>query len=367
MKLCLVLQKRLALGALAAGFLLAPVPADARNLRGNMSESAWATIESKVRAWYGPESEIFYVYPYEAPASPDPAQVEEAGRDLGILYPEEEALWFGPAPAITRMNALTGHRGVLAPSPDLGGGPSTVYLVMVRRAPGIPTRLGMNAEPTPARAPAAAAVPTEPKPTTPKPTTPKPTTTKPTATKSTAAKPTVAKPTAAKPTATKPVATKPVATKPVAAKPSEGADSDIHLGPLLGAMYLSVDGNEFVSPMIGGSIRRDRFTAFLGGGGLFPEDGEDDRFYLGGLRYGPSLGPFVELVVVDARQVAVERGAWTHRATGATGGIGYREGEGHFQWSVGAGAGAFKLVTPKQIDSETSFGFSLAGQAGFIF
>jgi cell division septation protein DedD len=332
MKLCLVLQKRLALGALAAGFLLAPLPADARNLRGNMSESAWATIESKVRAWYGPESEIFYVYPYEAPASPDPAQVEEAGRDLGILYPEEEALWFGPAPAITRMNALTGHRGVLAPSPDLGGGPSTVYLVMVRRAPGIPTRLGMNAEPTPARAPAAAAVPTEPKPTTPKPTTPKPTTTKPTAT-----------------------------------KPSEGADSDIHLGPLLGAMYLSVDGNEFVSPMIGGSIRRDRFTAFLGGGGLFPEDGEDDRFYLGGLRYGPSLGPFVELVVVDARQVAVERGAWTHRATGATGGIGYREGEGHFQWSVGAGAGAFKLVTPKQIDSETSFGFSLAGQAGFIF
>jgi hypothetical protein len=137
-----------------------------------------------------------------------------------------------------------------------------------------------------------------------------------------------------------------------------------HFGPLLGATYLRVGDAEFSPPIYGGSVRKDAYTLFLGGGGRI---GGNDRVRFAGVRFGLPPGLFFQVSVVDAWQVVSDLDAYSHRATGATGSVGYEWLGGPFHGSLSCGAGGFDLVTPKQEESETAFGFQLSGHAGFTF
>jgi hypothetical protein len=146
-------------------------------------------------------------------------------------------------------------------------------------------------------------------------------------------------------------------------KSAPAHEPDLHFGPILGAMFLRVGDAEFLAPIYGGSVRRDAYTLFLGDGRI----GADDRLRFGGLRYGLPTGLYVQVTGVDARQVISEYEAYTHRATGAMAGVGYERLGRRFHGSLSGGGGGFQLVTPKQVASETSFGFYVAGHAGFTF
>jgi len=136
-----------------------------------------------------------------------------------------------------------------------------------------------------------------------------------------------------------------------------------HFGPLLGATYLQVGDAEFSAPIYGGSVRKDAYTLFLGTGQI----GGNDRMRFAGVRFGLPPGLFFQVNAVDAWQVVSDLDAYSHRATGATANVGYEWLGGRFHGSLSGGAGAFDLVTPKQEESETAFGFQLSGHAGFTF
>ena len=136
-----------------------------------------------------------------------------------------------------------------------------------------------------------------------------------------------------------------------------------HFGPILGAMFLKVGDATFFAPTYGGSVRRDDSTFFLGDGRI----GSDDRVRFAGLRFALPRSLFGQVTAVDARQVLTEFDAYTHRAIGATAGVGYERLGRRFHGSLFGGVGGFDLVTPKQEDSETAFGFSVSGHAGFTF
>ena len=325
-----------ALGVMAAGFLLAASPTSARNVRGEVAENVWASIDSTIQAMYGPGSRVTNVYWYgpfqergDAGRAVASDQVSDAQRDLTTVLPGEDPVWFGSTsplrldPAHSRnsatidalcqqglrvrratvMNARTGNRGVLASAQDLGMDKPGAYLVVVQRPPGAPSMVPGGRD-----------------------------------------------------------------TVVVRQEIVERHEPDFYLGPILGAMYLDVDGNEFLSPIYGASVRKDQYTLFLGEGRVFSEhDGNDDRFRFGGLRVGQPTGFFFQVVGIDARQLILERDVYSHRATGGTGGIGYQWSGRHFNGSVAGGLGGFNLVTPSQFDAETSMGFYLTGHAGLTF
>lgn len=329
----------LALGVTAAGFILAAPPAVARPVKGQVPENIWASIDSTIQAMYGPGSRVTNIFWYgpfrergDAGQAVGSEQVADARRDVGTVPAEEDPVWFGSTSPLrldpyhsgnsetiddlfqqglrlrraTVMNARTGNRGVLATAQDLGMDKPGAYLVLVHRAPGVPTLV-------PGRA---------------------------------AGRDTLI----------------------VYHESVERHEPDFYLGPILGAMFLSVEGNEFFSPMYGGSIRKGVYTLFIGEGRLFSKnDGNDDRFRFGGLRIGPPNGMFFQAVGIDARQLILERDVYTHRAIGGTGGIGYQLSGRHFNGSIAAGAGGFNLVTPRQFDSESSIGFYVTGHAGLTF
>lgn len=146
-------------------------------------------------------------------------------------------------------------------------------------------------------------------------------------------------------------------------KSADLREPDLHFGPILGAMFLRVGDAEFLAPTYGGSVRRDAYTLFIGDGRI----GADDRLRFGGLRFGLPTGLFLQVTGVDARQVLSEFNAYTHRATGAMVGAGYQRLGRRFHGALSGGGGGFQLVTPKQVESETSFGFYVAGHAGVTF
>jgi hypothetical protein len=318
---------------------LAATPAAARPVKGQVPENVWASIDSTIQAMYGPESRVTNIFWYgpfrergDAGQAVGSEQVEDAQRDIAAVPAEEDPVWFGSTSPLrldpshsrysltiddlfqqglrlrraTVMNARTGNRGVLATAQNLGMDKPGAYLVLVHRAPGTPTLV-------PGRGGGRD-------------------------------------------------------TLIVRHETIERHEPDFYLGPILGAIFLSVEGNEFFSPMYGGSIRKDVYTLFIGEGRVFSKhDGNDDRFRFGGLRIGPPNGLFFQVVGIDARQLILERDVYTHRAIGGTGGIGYQLSGRHFNGSIAAGAGGFNLVTPKQFDSESSLGFYLAGHAGLTF
>ncbi len=321
--------------------ILAATPASARPVKGQVPENVWASIDSTIQAMYGPGSrvnDVFWYGPFQERGDAGQAvgsdQLEDAQRDIATVQAEEDPVWFGSTsplrldPAHSRysdtiddlfqqglrlrratvMNARTGNRGVLATAQNLGMDKPGAYLVLVRRTPGSPTLV---------RGPGGAVQRD---------------------------------------------------TLIVRHESVERHEPDFYLGPILGAMFLSVEGNEFFSPMYGGSIRKDVYTLFIGEGRVFStKDGNDDRFRFGGLRIGPPTGLFFQVVGIDARQLILERDVYTHRAIGGTGGIGYQTSGRHFNGSIAAGAGGFNLVTPRQFNSESSIGFYLAGHAGLTF
>jgi hypothetical protein len=310
-------------------------------MRGQVPDNIWASIDSTIQAMYGPESRVTNVYWYgpfqergDAGQAVGSEQVEDARRDIAAVPAEEDPVWFGSTSPLrldpahsqysatiddlfqqglrlrraTVMNARTGNRGVLATAQNLGMDKPGAYLVLVRRPPGAPTLV-------PGRHGAAQRD-----------------------------------------------------TLIVRQESIERHEPDFYLGPILGAMFLSVEGNEFFSPLYGGSIRKGVYTLFIGEGRVFSKgDGNDDRFRFGGLRIGPPNGLFFQAVGIDARQLILERDVYTHRAIGGTGGIGYQRSGRHFNGSIAAGAGGFNLVTPEQFDSESSIGFYITGHAGMTF
>ncbi|MEO6461778.1 MAG: hypothetical protein ABIP29_01755 [Candidatus Eisenbacteria bacterium] len=338
-----VLPVALALGLMAAGLIL-PVPtASARPVKGQVPQNVWASIDSTVRAMYGPEARVTDVYWYgpfqqrgDAGQAVGSDQLEDARRDIGAVEAEVDPVWFGSTSPMrldplhsrnsrtiddlfqqdlrvrraTVMNARTGSRGVLATGQNVGMDKPGAYLVMVRRPPGMPTMVGgRNYDGAGGRD-----------------------------------------------------------TLIVREVSVERHEPDFYLGPVLGAMFLSVEGNEFFSPMYGGSVRKGVYTLFIGEGRVFSKnDSNDDRFRFGGLRIGPPNGMFFQAVGIDARQLILERDVYTHRAIGGTGGIGYQRSGRHFNGSVAVGGGGFNLVTPKQFDSESSIGFYVTGHAGLTF
>lgn len=327
--------------ALVAVLALTAGPAAARPMKGQVPENIWASIDSTVQAMYGPGSRIVDVYWYgpfqqrgDAGRAVGGDQVEDARRDIGTVKPEEDPVWFGSTSPMrldpvhsknsttiddlfqqdlrvrraTIMNARTGSRGVLASAQNLGMDKPGAYLVLVRRPPGMPTMVAGRTRDFGRD------------------------------------------------------------TLVVRQETVERHEPDFYLGPILGAMFLSVEGNEFFSPLYGGSIRKGVYTLFIGEGRVFSRnDGNDDRFRFGGLRIGPPNGLFFQAVGIDARQLILERDVYTHRAIGGTGGIGYQRSGRHFHGSIAAGAGGFNLVTPKQFDSESSIGFYVTGHAGLTF
>ncbi len=324
---------------LVLALLLAATPASARNVKGSVPEPVWASIDSTIQAMYGPASRVTNVFWYgpfpergDAGQAVGDDQIADAARDIDGVAPEEDPVWFGSTSPMrldpvhsgysetiddlfqqglrlrraTVMNARTGSRGVLATAQNIGMDKPGAYLVVVRRAPGAPSLVpgGGGGRDT----------------------------------------------------------------LVVYHQTVETHEPDFYLGPVLGAMFLSVEGNEFFSPMYGGSIRKGVYTLFIGEGRLFSRnDGNDDRFRFGGLRIGPPNGMFFQVVGIDARQLILERDVYTHRAIGGTGGIGYQMSGRHFNGSIAAGAGGFNLVTPRQFDSESSLGFYLTGHAGLTF
>ena len=136
-----------------------------------------------------------------------------------------------------------------------------------------------------------------------------------------------------------------------------------HFGPLLGATYLRAGDAEFSAPTYGGSVRKEAYTLFLGGGQI----GGNDRVRFAGVRFGLPPGLFLQVSAVDAWQMVPDVDAYSHRATGATGNVGYEWSGGRFHGSLSGGIGGFDLVTPKQEESETVLGFQLSGHAGFTF
>jgi hypothetical protein len=330
----------LALGVAAAGSILAPIPASARSVKGELPEHVWASIDSTVRAMYGPGSrvtDVFWYGPFRQRGDAGQAvgsdQVEAARRDIARVKPEEDPVWFGSTsplrldPAHSRnsrtiddlfqqglrsrratvMNARTGSQGVLATAQNLGMDKPGAYLVLVRRPLGMPTMVAGRQWEAPGR-------------------------------------------------------------DTLVVESIERHEPDFYLGPILGAIFLNVDGNEFFSPMYGGSIRKGVYTLYIGEGRVFSKnDGNDDRFRFGGLRIGPPNGIFFQALGIDARQLILERDVYTHRAIGGTGGIGYQMSGRHFHGSVAVGGGGFNLVTPKQFDSESSIGFYVTGHAGLTF
>jgi hypothetical protein len=146
-------------------------------------------------------------------------------------------------------------------------------------------------------------------------------------------------------------------------KAAEQQEPDFHVGPILGAMFLRVGDAEFFAPIYGGSVRRDAYTLFLGDGRV----GSDDRMRFAGVRYALPGGLFLQATAVDARQVLRDFDAYTHRAIGGIGGVGYERSGRRFHGSLSGGAGGFSLETPKQVEAETSFGFQVAGHAGVTF
>jgi hypothetical protein len=327
--------------ALLAVLVLAASPAAARPMKGQVPEHIWASIDSTVQAMYGPGSRITQVYWYgpfqqrgDAGQAVGGDQLDDARRDIGTVRPEEDPVWFGSTSPMrldplhsrnsrtiddlfqqdlrvrraTVMNARTGSRGVLASAQNVGMDKPGAYLVFVRRPPGMPTMVAGRTRDFGRD------------------------------------------------------------TLIVREQTIERHEPDFYLGPILGAMFLSVEGNEFFSPMYGGSIRKGVYTLFIGEGRLFSRnDSNDDRFRFGGLRIGPANGVFFQAVGIDARQLILERDVYTHRAIGGTGGIGYQLSGRHFNGSIAAGAGGFNLVTPKQFDSESSIGFYVTGHAGLTF
>ena len=341
----MVLPAALAFGVMVAGFILPASPASARPVKGQVPENVWASIDSTVRAMYGPGTKVTNVYWYgpfqqrgDAGQAVGGDQLEDARNDIGTVAPEEDPVWFGSTSAMrldpmhsrnsrtiddlfqqdlrvrraTVMNARTGSQGVLATAQNIGFDKPGAYLVMVRRPPGVPTMVGgrnYDGDGVGGRD-----------------------------------------------------------TLIVREVAVERHEPDFYLGPILGAMFLSVEGNEFFSPMYGGSIRKGVYTLFIGEGRLFSKnDSNDDRFRFGGLRIGPANGMFFQAVGIDARQLILERDVYTHRAIGGTGGIGYQMSGRHFNGSIAAGAGGFNLVTPRQFDSESSIGFYVTGHAGLTF
>jgi hypothetical protein len=338
----MVLRAVLALGVTAIGFLLAATPASARPVKGQVPENVWASIDSTARAMYGPGTRVTNIYWYgpfrergDAGQAVGSEQLADARLDIATVRSEEDPVWFGSTSPLrldpvhsknsttiddlfqqdlrvrraTVMNARTGSQGVLATAQNLGMDKPGAYLVIVERPPGVPTMVGgrdWNAGGG--------------------------------------------------------------GRDTVVVESVEVHEPDFYLGPILGAMFLSVDGNEFFSPMYGGSIRKGVYTLFIGEGRIFSRhDGNDDRFRFGGLRIGPPNGLFFQAVGIDARQLILERDVYTHRAIGGTGGIGYQRSGRHFNGSIAAGAGGFNLVTPKQFDSESSIGFYVTGHAGLTF
>ena len=326
--------------SLALLFLFA-TPAAARPVMGHVPESAWASMDSTIQAMYGRAARVTNVYWYgpfaergDAGQAVGSAEVADAMRDVDAVTAEEDPVWFGSTSPLrldpehsrysetiddlfqqglrlrraTVMNARTGSRGVLATAQDIGMDRPGAYLVIVRRAPGAPSLVPGPFGPGGRD------------------------------------------------------------TLVVYHETVETHEPDFYLGPVLGAMFLSVEGNEFFSPMYGGSIRKGVYTLFIGEGRVFSKnDGNDDRFRFGGLRIGPPNGMFVQVLGIDARQLILERDVYTHRAIGGTGGIGYQASGRHFNGSIAVGAGGFNLVTPKQFNSESSVGFYFAGHAGLTF
>jgi hypothetical protein len=319
--------------------LLAASPASARNVKGEVPEPVWASMDSTIQAMYGPASRVTNVFWYgpfpergDAGQAVGDDQVADAMRDIETVTDGEDPVWFGSTSPLrldpahsgysetiddlfqqglrlrraTVMNARTGSRGVLATAQNIGMDKPGAYLVVVRRAPGAPSLVpggGAGRD-----------------------------------------------------------------TLVVYHQTVETHEPDFYLGPILGAMYLSVEGNEFFSPLYGGSIRKGVYTLIIGEGRIFSaKDGNDDRFRFGGLRIGPPNGMFFQVFGIDARQLILERDVYTHRAIGGTGGVGYQVSGRHFNGSIAAGAGGFNLVTPKQFNAESSFGFYLTGHAGLTF
>jgi hypothetical protein len=317
----------------------AATEASARSVMGEIPENIWVSMDSTVRAMYGRGSSVTGVYWYgpfrergDAGQAVGTDQVEDAVRDLGMIKPGEDPVWFGSTsplrldPAHSRnsdtiddlfqqglrlrratvMNARTGSRGVLATAQNLGMDKPGAYLVVVRRPPGMPSLVpGGGGQRD---------------------------------------------------------------TLIVRQEIVERHEPDFYLGPILGAMYLDVEETEFFSPLYGGSVRKDNYTLFIGEGRVFSTgDGNDDRFRFGGLRIGPPTGFFFQFIGIDARQLILERDVYTHRATGATGGLGFQWAGRHFHGSAAGGIGGFNLVTPRQFDSETGFGFYLSAHGGLTF
>lgn len=140
-------------------------------------------------------------------------------------------------------------------------------------------------------------------------------------------------------------------------------EPEYHFGPLLGATYLRVGDAEFSAPIYGGSVRKDAYTLFLGDGRI----GGNDRIRFAGVRFGLPTGLFFQVSAVDAWQVVSDFDTYSHRATGATGSVGYEWLGRRFHGSFSGGAGGFDLVTPKQEESEIALGFQLSGHAGVTF
>lgn len=321
--------------------LLGAAPAAARPVKGEVPENVWASIDSTIQAMYGPGSKVTGIHWYgpfrergDAGQAVGLDQLDDARRAIGTVKAGEDPVWFGSTSPMrldrnlgghsatmddlfqqdlrlrraTVMNARTGSRGVLATAQNIGRDRPGAYLVFVERPPGMPTMVGgRNWD---------------------------------------AGRDTMV----------------------VYHETVERHEPDFYLGPILGAMFLSVEGNEFFSPLYGGSVRKGVYTLFIGEGRLFSRnDSNDDRFRFGGLRVGPANGLFFQALGIDARQLILERDVYTHRAIGGTGGIGYQRSGRHFNGSIAVGAGGFNLVTPKQFDSESSIGFYVTGHAGLTF
>ena len=322
---------------------------------GQLSKPVSARIDSTLHGMYGPGvriANLSWFGPFAdreaSKASIDAQQVLEAMDDLDWLEDEVDPVWFGStgprdgglsAQSLTSlrtrraalMNVETGGRGVVAPAQPLGMDQSGAYLVLVRRPPGQPTRVpgreGYVAQDT--RIVSEPARPPQP---------PRPS----------------------------PPSRSPQRTVPPS---SAGTEPGFHLGPILGAMFLSADATTFFSPMYGASVRRNPYSLFLGDSGAFATGGEGsgDRFRFGGVRYGQPTGVFFQLIAIDARRVSPERDVYTHRATGGTGGVGYQWAQGHLHGSITGGLGAFDAIVPGEAESKTAFGFSVTGHAGFTF
>jgi len=143
------------------------------------------------------------------------------------------------------------------------------------------------------------------------------------------------------------------------------------IGPTIGVVYVNVDGNDFLSPSIGGVVRHDNVVLFMSDGRTFEEtrreEGRDDRLRYGGIRFGQPTGLYWGFTYLDARRLMVEYDQYTYRAVGGTVTGGYQRSGAHLYGNLGVGVGMFNLVTPAKIDADWKPGFAAMASVGLTF